>query len=87
MALYPLVAGKASHQAEDNPPDPAWPIEGRLDAFRAELYAGLAESTEFPRQGGWPDGKRFPLLVWTQRSRPGTQQAATEKYMQAYDEY
>ncbi len=63
MALYPLVAGKASHQAEDNPPDPAWPIEGRLDAFRAELYAGLAESTESPRQGGWPDGKRFPLLV------------------------
>ena len=63
MALYPLVAGKATHRPEDNPPDPAWPIEGRLDAFRAGLYAGLAESTEAPCQGGWPDGKRFPLLV------------------------
>lgn len=62
MALYPLVAGRWPHGPEDHPPDPAWPIERRLDDFRAELFDGLTSTTE-TRRGGWPEGRRFPLLV------------------------
>jgi len=61
MALYPLVAGQASHGPEDCPPDPAWPIEGRLDAFRAELFGGLPGG-DSPGVG-WPEGRRYPLMV------------------------
>ncbi len=62
MALYPFVAGRAHHRPEDCPPDPAWPIEKRLDAFRAELFAGLATPGR-DGGGGWPGGARFPLVV------------------------
>ncbi len=62
MALYPAVAGRFKTHPEAQPPDPAWPIEPRLDAFRASLYQGLDE--EGSEDGsGWPGGHRFPLLV------------------------
>ncbi len=67
MALYPVVAGRPTHEPEACPPDPAWPIEPRLDGFRAELYRGLKAGNvsvdAAPSRGAWPGGRRFPLLV------------------------
>ena len=64
LAAYPLVAGRATHDPEGCPPDPAWPIERRLDGFRSELYRGLlGEAAEPALRGAWPKGRRFPLLV------------------------
>ena len=67
MAAYPLIAGRFSQEPEACPPDPAWPIEPRLDGFRAELYRGLKQSRGAPAgaasRGAWPGGRRFPLLI------------------------
>jgi|GEM_PF-1460949 len=61
MALYPLVAGRNKLDPEASPPDPAWPIEDRIDRYRMRLYEGLgAPKTE---RGPWPGGKSFPLMV------------------------
>ncbi len=71
LGLYPLIAGSPSSPPEAQPPDPAWPIEGRLDAFRATLYDGVTPDSgshqkaraKAPVSGPWPGGKRFPLLM------------------------
>lgn len=63
LKLYPLVAGRPEAGPEDCPPDPAWPIEPRLDRFRADLFAGLPHVPPAPGAGAWPGGARFPLLV------------------------
>ena len=75
LALYPLVAGRSTIDPEASPPDPAWPVEARLDRFRLKLFEGIAENnpvvsgtfpavgTTAPRRGPWPKGKRFPLLM------------------------
>jgi peptidoglycan/xylan/chitin deacetylase (PgdA/CDA1 family) len=61
MALYPFVAGRNKLDPEASPPDPAWPIEPRIDRYRMQLYEGLgAPKTE---RGPWPGGKAYPLLV------------------------
>ena len=74
LALYPLVAGRSDLDPEACPPDPAWPIEGRLDAMRVQLYRELADEgtrtgsfrpwdpDEAPR-GPWPGGRRYPLVM------------------------
>jgi len=62
MLLYPLVAGRAGITPDQCPPDPSWPIEGRLDRFRRDLFDGVAGGTQ-PTRGPWPDGKRFALLM------------------------
>jgi peptidoglycan/xylan/chitin deacetylase (PgdA/CDA1 family) len=64
LALYPLVAGKGGRDAQACPPDPAWPIERRVDDYRASLFGQL----ERPQQGensagAWPGGARYPLLM------------------------
>lgn len=67
LAAYPLIAGRSNHEPEECPPDPAWPIEPRLDGFRAELYRGLksrnAAASGTKSRGAWPGGRRFPLMV------------------------
>jgi peptidoglycan/xylan/chitin deacetylase (PgdA/CDA1 family) len=73
LALYPLIAGRNKIDPEASPPDPAWPVEDRVDKFRARLFEGIAEhnpvvSGQFetatpPRRGPWPGGHRFALLV------------------------
>jgi len=64
LAVYPLIAGRAG-DPEAVPPDPAWPIERRLDGFRAELYRGLLGpgNGSGTNRGAWPGGRRFPLLI------------------------
>lgn len=63
MALYPWVAGRSEEDPTASPPDPAWPIEPRIDRFRRTLYDGIAKPEATPTRGGpWPGGKRFPLL-------------------------
>lgn len=75
LALYPLIAGRSKIDPEASPPDPAWPIEPRLDEFRARLFEGIAEdnpvvSGQFravgappPKSGPWPGGRRLALLM------------------------
>ena len=64
LALYPLVAGKA-HPSQDAPPgNPNWPIERRLDDFRASLFDELqSEPGSTARASVWPGGARYPLLM------------------------
>jgi len=74
LALYPLVAGRTDLDPEASPPDPAWPIERRLDRMRMELYRELTDEGartgsfepldpgEVPR-GPWPGGRRYPLVM------------------------
>ncbi len=74
LALYPLVAGKSDLDPEASPPDPAWPIEPRLDRMRSQLYRHLADegtrtgsfepvSEDDAPRGPWPGGRRYPLLM------------------------
>jgi peptidoglycan/xylan/chitin deacetylase (PgdA/CDA1 family) len=78
MALYPLVAGRFDIEPEACPPDPAWPIEQRIDSMRATLYRAIREEAlltgSYPvvsedgdvaesTDGAWPGGRRYPLLV------------------------
>lgn len=64
LAAYPFIAGRPPADPEACPPDPAWPVERRLDAFRAELFAGLKTGDDADgARGAWPDGRRFPLLM------------------------
>ncbi len=61
MMLYPLIAGRQDEDPGARPPSPGWPIEERLDAFRAGLFEGIASKTDDAR-GPWPGGARYPLL-------------------------
>ncbi len=68
LKLYPLVA-PAAGDPELSPPDPAWPIEPRVDQFRRTLFAGIRSETLPagpslpPGHGPWPGGARAPLIV------------------------
>ena len=64
LALYPLVAGRSSDDGERCPPYPAWPVEDRVDTYRAMLFAGL-EGIPIDRAlpASWPGGARYPLMV------------------------
>lgn len=64
LALYPLVAGKAASPADGRSPAPQWPIEPRVDAYRADLFRQLFLAPSPADKGGpWPGGKRYPLLM------------------------
>jgi peptidoglycan/xylan/chitin deacetylase (PgdA/CDA1 family) len=43
LLLYPAVAGRPAIGPEDCPPEPAWPIEPRIDRFRTTLWRGIHE--------------------------------------------
>lgn len=74
LALYPVVAGRQGADPETSPPDPMWPIEGRIDALRERLFLAAREeaalSGSLPldladggvAHGPWPGGRRHPLL-------------------------
>ncbi|MBJ93135.1 MAG: hypothetical protein CMP23_01530 [Rickettsiales bacterium] len=65
MAIYPLIAPKSDLDPESCPPYPSWPIEDRLDRFRAELFEGLSRtaSASSTAEGPWPEGKRYAFLM------------------------
>jgi len=66
MAAYPWIAGASKSAPDACPPHPSWPIEGRIDAFRAALYGGLSnDSTESAgaAPGPWPDGRRYAFVM------------------------
>lgn len=63
LALYPFVAGLAGRGAEATAPD--WPIEARIDTFRAALFRGARDEgrrTPSKTGGPWHGGARCPLL-------------------------
>jgi peptidoglycan/xylan/chitin deacetylase (PgdA/CDA1 family) len=66
LAAYPLIAGRRKSDPEACPPHPAWPIEPRIDSFRAALYDGLSRSGEHSEAsdaGPWPEGRRYVFMM------------------------
>lgn len=66
MLLYPAVAAATTWSQPRKTADPSWPIEPRIDRFRAALFRGAREEGRrtAPRTTGpWPGGARCPLLV------------------------
>ena len=59
MALYPLVAGRAT-APDASPPSPGWPFDGRIDTFQKRLFSGITGDDPI---SCWPGGARYPLLV------------------------
>jgi len=67
LAAYPLIAGSRKSAPDSCPPHPAWPIEARIDTFRAALYSGLSGLEDQPpeeeSQGPWPGGRRYVFMM------------------------